>query len=278
MRNHPTITATFHSRRFPIALVFALTGIFLPLTVAADTDGKIGIVIMHGKGGRPDGSVAGLASGLAQQGFLVANLDMPWSARRDYDVDVSAAEKEVESALTALRDKGAAKLFVAGHSMGGAFALYLGTKHAVNGIIAIAPGGDVGNATFQDKLGDTVALARKLVAEGKGHEKTRLSDFEGAKGVTPIVTTPAVYLTWFDPEGAMNQAKAVKGMNPDVPVLYIAPTDDYPGLRRVKQTMFGALPKNPRTKLYQPNAKHLQAPSASIEEIAAWTTAVAGAK
>ena len=265
--------------RFLIVLILPLVGIFLPLTAIAETSTiKIGILLMHGKGGSPTRHVSDLATSLEGQGFLVENLEMPWSARRNYDVDVSAAEREVESAFKALRDKGAAKLFIAGHSQGGVFALYVGTKHAVHGVIAISPGGDVGGRTFREKLGDSVELARKLVAEGKGQEAARLSDFEGAKGIYPIVTTPAAYLTWFDPEGAMNQTKAAKGMNPAVPVLYICPTNDYPGLLRIKQTMFDALPKNPRTRLYEPNSSHLNAPSASIKEIVEWTTTVANAQ
>ena len=88
--------------------------------------------------------------------FLVANLEMPWPGRRNYDVDVYVAEKEVESALGALRSKGAQKLLVAGHSQGGLFALYFGGTHHVDGVIAIAPAGNVANATFKEKLGASV--------------------------------------------------------------------------------------------------------------------------
>lgn len=87
---------------------------------------RIGVVLMHGKGGAPTRLVADLAASLESRGWLVANLEMPWSGRRDYDVEVGAAEREVETALQGLRDKGAQKLFVAGHSQGGVFALYFG--------------------------------------------------------------------------------------------------------------------------------------------------------
>lgn len=272
------MTPSFSSR-FLIALTFSVASIFLPLTAIAETTPiKIGIVLMHGKGGSPTKHVSDLASSLAGEGFLVANLEMPWSGRREYDVNVGAAEREVESALNSLRDMGAQKLFVAGHSQGGLFALYFGSKHIVDGIIAIAPGGNVGNPTFREKLGEPVELARKLVAEGKGEEKTRLADYEGAKGTYPIVTTPAAYLTWFDPEGAMNQTTAIRNMNPAVPVLFIAPSNDYPGLLKVKQQMFDALPKNPHTRLYEPNSSHLNAPSASVKEIVEWATAVANVR
>jgi alpha-beta hydrolase superfamily lysophospholipase len=238
---------------------------------------RIGIVLMHGKGGSPTRLVADLGAALEGQGFLVANLEMPWSGRRDYDVEVTAAEREVEAALNSLRDRGAHKLFVARHSQGGVFALYFGTRHVPDGIIAIAPGGNVGNSLFREKLGETVDLARQLVAEGKGDDRTRLADYEGAKGSYPVFTTPAIYLTWFEPEGAMNQTLAVKRMKPQVPILYVAPTGDYPVLYRIRQQMFGALPANPHSRLYEPNASHVGAPSASIQAIVDWTTMVANA-
>ena len=248
----------------------------LSLSAVADSDNnKIGIVIMHGKGGSPTRLVAELASSLQNQGFLVANLEMPWSSKRDYDVSVPVAEQQVEVALNELRDKGAGKLFVAGHSQGGLFALYFGNKHKVDGVIAIAPGGNISNQLFRDKLGDSVARARKLIAEGKGEEKASLSDYENRRGTYTVISPPSAYLTWFDPDGAMNQTKAVQGVSLIIPVLYIAPINDYPGLRKVKQEMFDALPKNPLTKLFEPGANHIEAPTASIKEIVEWATVVA---
>lgn len=261
-----------------VALVLAALFSLHLQTVAAQSSPaqpKIGIVIMHGKGGSPTKHVADLASSLEAKGYLVANMEMPWSGRREYDVNVAGAEKEVESAFERLRAKGAANLFVAGHSQGALFALYFGGKHAFDGIVAIAPGGNVGSITFQEKLGDSVAQARKLVADGKGEERARLFDFEGAKGAYPILTTPTNYLSWFDPDGAMNQSLAVKSINPKIPVLFIAPTGDYPGLLKAKQPMFDALPRHALTKLYEPNSNHLGAPSAAVDEIVRWTAEVA---
>lgn len=236
---------------------------------------KIGIIVMHGKGGMPSKHVLEMATALEAKGYLVANIEMPWSKNRDYDVDVESAYKEIELALNGLRSKGAQKLFIAGHSQGGLFALSSGSRVMSDGIIAIAPGGNVGNALYKEKLGDVISDAQKLVEQGRGNEKTTLFDFEGAKGRYAIATTPRVYLSWFDPDGAMNQEKAIKKINPDIPILFIAPTADYPGLLKVKQMMFDALPKNPKTKLYEPSANHIGAPSASIEEIMQWTIFVA---
>ena len=260
-----------------VAIVAAIIAVGITHSSIAQTRSPvIGIVIMHGKGGSPMWHVPGLASSLEGKGYLVANLEMPWSGKRDYDVNVGAALSEVESALDTLRGKGAQKLFVAGHSQGGLFALYFGGKQSVDGIIAIAPGGDVSNPVFREKLGKSVDLARKLVAEGKGAEKTWLSDYENAKGTYRIFTTPSAYFSWFDPDGATNQTAAVERMNPQVPVLFIVPTGDYPGLRKVKDHFFSRLPKNPLSKLYEPESSHVNAPSASLDEIVRWTTEVAG--
>lgn len=249
---------------------------FVQPAAAESAPSTTGIVIMHGKSGSPTGYVAELAAALEAKGFRVANLEMPWSRQRQYDADVSAAEKQVQSAIDGLRAKGASQVFVAGHSQGGVFALHVGGRLAASGIIAIAPGGNVANQLFRKKLGATVAQARQLVAEGKGDERTQFHDFEGSKGTFPVTTTATIYLTWFDPDGAMNQSLAVRNLKPEVPVLYIVPTSDYPGLRKVKQEMFGALPSNPLTRLYEPDANHIKAPSASIDEIARWTAEVAG--
>src|SRR3546814_687163 len=203
---------------------------------------------------------------------------MPSSGKRDYDVDVAAADKEVNAALDGLRARGAKTLFVAGHSQGGLFALRYGNKHKVDGIIAIAPGGDPGNQTFTGKLGPSVQAAKQLVAAGQGAKTEKFYDYEGSKGLTPVNTTASNYLSWFEPDGAMNQGIAARNMNPATPVLFVGPTGDYKGLLRVKQAMFNSLPRNPLTKLYEPSASHLGAPSASIDEIIRWTAEVAGKK
>jgi pimeloyl-ACP methyl ester carboxylesterase len=236
---------------------------------------EIGVVVMHGKGGSPTRYVAELATGLELKGYRIANLEMPWSAARSYDVPVASAESEVEAALAQLRAKGAAHLFVAGHSQGGLFALYFGDRHPLDGIIAIAPGGNAASPAYREKLGDAVSRARQLAAAGKADEKTRLLDFEGSRGVYTIWCTPANYLSWFDPDGAMNELRAIKSMNPKVPVLFVAPTGDYPPLQASRQMMFGALPPHTLTRLYEPDSSHLGAPAASIEEIARWTARVA---
>ncbi len=256
-----------------LAIAATLFGIGLP--AAAQTPEKIGIVVMHGKGGSPARHVNTLAYGLERKGYLVANLQMPWSGKRDYDKDVTAAEQEVSAALDTLRSKGAKKVFVAGHSQGGVFALHYASQYPIDGVILIAPGGNIASAVFRQQLGATVELARKQIADGKGNERGQFMDYESSRGTSPVHTTAAIYLTWFDPDGAMNQEKSSRALPPGLPVLFIVPRNDYPGLQRLKLAMYGALPGNPLTRLYEPDSDHLGAPRASIDEIVRWTAEVA---
>lgn len=269
------MTSSLRRSFLALGLSLSLAGLTFPVAAQGE---RIGIVVMHGKGGSPTKHVAGLAATLRDQGWLVANLEMPWSGRRDYDASVSQAAAEVEAALGTLRTQGAQKLFVAGHSQGGLFALYLGGQLKVDGLIAIAPGGSAASQVYRDKLADTVAEARRLVAAGKGDEKASLIDFESSRGTYPVVVAPAIYLSWFDPAGAMNQSAALNKLDPAIPVLLIVPTRDYPGLLRLKQATVNALPPNPLTRLYEPDATHLEAPTASAPEIARWIRAVAGSR
>jgi alpha-beta hydrolase superfamily lysophospholipase len=266
------------ARLIRVLLVFLLAalGTTLPRVVLADPP-VIGIVVMHGKGSSPNGPVSGLASALAAKGYLVANLEMPWSGRRGYDVGVSAAEAEVEAALAGLRDKGAQKLFVAGHSQGGVFAIHFATGHALDGVIAITPGGSVGSKVFREKLGASMARARAAVAAGKGEDVMEFLDHEGSRGTWPVHAKAAVYLQWFDPQGAMNLARAVPMVRPQTPVLWLVAKHDYPGLRKMNIPLYQRLPANPLTVLYQPDSNHLGAPTASIDEILRWTREVANA-
>lgn len=258
-------------------LMLIVAALIVTLPAAAQEAPRIGIVVMHGKGGRPGALVNQLADGLESKGYKVANIEMPWSGKRAYDVDIAGADREVDAAIAKLRAAGAARIFVAGHSQGGVYALHYAVKHPMDGLILIAPGGNVGTRFYQSKVGASVAQARAMIAAGKGNERGEFIDYEGSKPDADIRTPAAIYLTWFDPDGAMNQKKSSEALPASLPVLYISPTNDYPGLRRTKSEMFNALPSNPLTRLHEPDATHRSAPTDSLEEIARWVTEVAAA-
>lgn len=260
-----------------LSTLFAIMGCITALAAPAQaaTGAEIGVVVMHGKASSPGKAVAPLAAKLQAEGFQVANLEMPWSGRREYDVDLEAAVAEVTQALDAMRAKGATKLFVAGHSQGGLFAAHYGGQHKVDGIIAIAPGGQVDMAGFMRALGEHVAKAKQMVADGKGGDKASFGDFEGRRGVTRLRTTAAAYLSWFDPFGA-HTTRAFGQVKEGTPVLYVAPTGDYPALARVRDSNFSSLPKHAASRLLEVNTDHMGAASAANGPVADWIRSVAG--
>jgi len=237
---------------------------------------KIGIVIMHGKGGSPSKHVNTLASGLEQKGLLVANIEMPWSKHREYDVSPAQAVEEVRAALEGLKAQGAQKLFVVGHSQGGVFAVHFGGVGTVDGIVAIAPGGSVDARVFIDNLGPSLAEARQLIAEGKGKDRARLMDYEGSRGTNLVTTTPENYVGWFDPAGVMSLTRTVRELK--VPILWAVAARDYPALRKSNPALFKTFPAHPLNKYFEPDSDHLNSPGAAVDEVAVWTAAVAAAK
>lgn len=169
----------------------AVAGVVGIISASVSADGpRMGIVIMHGKGGSPSRHVDSLARQLQKKGYEVANIEMPWSGRREYDADTDAADTEIDRAVALLRGKGAQKIFVSCHSQGGAFAKHCGVNHQVDGIIAIAPCGDVNAGAFQDELGASVSKARILLAWGKGDKKANFLEYEGSRGTFSVRTTP----------------------------------------------------------------------------------------
>lgn len=256
-------------------LVLALTAL---LPVQAQESSRIGVVVMHGKGGRPDGLVGELASSLAGRGMQVRNLEMPWSGRRNYDVAPDAGEAEVAQALEALRRAGAEKLFLVGHSQGGLYALHLGARFSLAGVVAVAPGGNVAANIYEQQIGAHRARARELVAAGRGAEVQSFADYEGSKGTNEVLTRADVYWAWFDPAGVMNQERALRALPAQLPVLYVAPTGDYPALRRVNPGLFGILPTQPLTRYLQPDASHARVPTVARDAIADWLVEAAAAR
>lgn len=75
----------------------------------------------------------------------------------------------------------------------------------------------------------------------------------------------------------MNASRNLRGVPASVPVLLIVPTGETPALREGNLRMFGQMRKHALTRLYEPDARHLEAPAASIGEALAWFRAVAAA-
>lgn len=251
-----------------------------PMDVGAQdaAPARIGVVVMHGKGGHPDRLVGELAAHLQARGFLVRNLEMPWSGQRHYDASPDDAQAEVAQSLAALQGGGATRLFLVGHSQGALYALHLGARlPQLAGVVAVAPGGNVASQAYEEQIGAERARARTLVEAGRGAEIDAFADYEGSKGKSILRTRAELYWAWFDPRGVMNQERALRALPARLPVLYIAPTGDYPALQRANPRFHALLTPQALTRLLQPAASHTQAPTVARDAITDWLLEVATA-
>lgn len=245
--------------------------LLLPLSIqGASLDSTIGVVVMHGKWGSPKQHVNVLADALQNQGFLVANPEMPWSRRRSYDKGVEGADAEIDAEIAKLRSLGATQIFLAGHSLGAAFALHYAARTSVSGIIAIAPGHRPEGKVFVDMLAGDVKKARELVASQKGDELVSFIHRETGNRRESLKAGATVFLSYFDPAGPMNMTRNVTLVKPGTPVFWIVPTREEQPARGFVVAYFDKLPPNPGNKFFEPDSDHLNAPPAAALQTIDW--------
>jgi pimeloyl-ACP methyl ester carboxylesterase len=263
-------------------LVFALSGALATLALfcvpklggaapASDLRG-LGVVYLHGKGGWPGGFDGGIVSSLKDEGALAATPEMPWSFHRRYDASYDQAMAEIDAAVAGLKKSGANRIVIIGHSLGANAAIGYAARHPnIAGVAALAPGHlpEVGN--LREYVGDAVARAKTLVANGKGNVPQTFPDM--AQGIPMTATaTPIVYLSWFDPDGPAvipKNAAAIGAAAMPVPLLWVAGKLD-PIDRRGPEYAFDAAAKNPKSKYVEVFAGHLTTPLVARQQVVDW--------
>ena len=240
------------------------------LSVNAPAADKIGVVVLHGKWGSPDGHTSGLANFLAGEGFLVVSPEMPWSGRRAYDKGADAFVAEIDVVVAELRTKGAKKITVVGHSQGASAALYYSTQRQVDGIALIAPGGYPQSKTFLENYTAAVAEARALVGQGKADAPVAFTDLNTGNRSRGMNAPARSILDYFDPDGSMNSYQNAARVKTGVAVLLAAPTREAEGLKRLGDATYDKLSANAKPSRVEIDADHIQAPNAAKEPISKW--------
>jgi pimeloyl-ACP methyl ester carboxylesterase len=150
------------------AVLSALSFLALPpLAVAASGSSAIaleaattGVVLLHGKWQEGAG-LAPVTEPLRDAGFLIETPAMPWAGSRRFDRSVVEAYDEIDASAIRLREAGARRIVVGGHSSGGAAALrYAALGRDVAAVVLIAPAPIIESAQFQEWVGGDVARAR----------------------------------------------------------------------------------------------------------------------
>ena len=247
-----------------IALMLAL-----PLAAPALADG-IGVVVLHGKWDSPRGNVYDLTRALEREGFLVAAPEMTWSGRRGYDKRLDEAMAEIDAAVKALRDKGATRVFVAGHSLGAAAAIRYGARGSADGLIALSPGHYPEGKSFQSVTSYSVAKAKQMVESGQGDEKGYFDDPNTGNRKKAIEMTARTYLDFLDPAGPMNFRQNALAVKPGLPVLWVVGEQEADGVKRLGKQAFDNLPQTPPPTFLELAGGHMETPTAARDQVIAW--------
>jgi dienelactone hydrolase len=233
--------------------------------------GDIGVVLMHGKWGTPDRHIGDVAGALARSGYRVENVEMPWSRTRLYDKSYDAALVEVDEAVARLRARGARRVVVGGHSLGANAALAYGaSRDGVAGVMALAPGHTP--ERFAARLGDSLAKAKAMVAEGRGDSTAGFEDINQGERRTVSVRA-RIYLSYFDPDGPAVMPRNTANLKPAAALLWVVGTRD-PLFARGAAYAFADAPANPVSRYVVVPADHLSTPAASIDAVLAWLAAL----
>jgi pimeloyl-ACP methyl ester carboxylesterase len=243
-----------------------------PLTAAAQE--RIGVLMLHGKnpGSNKDPNFGSMNGNFERQGWLVAFPDMPWSRGRYLDGNLDKALAEIAGHVKGLRDQGATKIVIAGHSMG----VPTGMAHAaragdVDALVLLAPGHiPLGYYTYPGlkAVRDSIDEARALVAVGKGDANERFNDINQGRQ-QPMITTAKNFLSYFDPTSDAEMSVTAPRIPARIPVMTVIGEKD-PLFSNIKSYFVDKLPANPKNKYLEVSGGHLDTPRAANDAVIAW--------
>jgi len=264
----------------PISKMFvAITAISLwvasSAAVSAQTtvfpvSSEYGAIIMHGRLGTPN-YLQHMAQALGQAGIAVETPDMPWSRGRAFDSTVEASMAEIDAVVGRLHAKGAKRVFVVGHSLGGAAALRYGALHPeIGGLILMAASWNPGSGFWQRIVGESVARAEAAVRAGRGSDTDRyeyVSNDGKAKSVEAHATGFFDFNRVDSPMALSDNAKRFKG---PLPVLWLSASGDSRTARAVAESAFDSLLAHPKSRYGTLDVNHVGIVKLAAPDIVAW--------
>lgn len=231
--------------------------------------GDVGVVLMHGKGGtaKKKSPVGKLKAKLEAAGFEVIAPDMPWHRNRHLAKGYEESMLEIDDAVATLKDRGATKIVVGGHSIGANAAMGYGARRdGLAGILAMAPGHIPGDPGYARNFSDDIAKAKGMVAAGQGGDKTSFGDKNQGRR-SDIEASAEDYLSWFDPAGpaVMKQNAA----NLKASLYWIVGEQD--GMAdRGEAYAYASAPAHPRNAYVVIGGGHKATPTKGAKQIIEW--------
>lgn len=230
-----------------------------------------GVVLMHGKSGTASDSspVGQLAQYLRSNDIMVITPSMPWHRERVLDKTYEDSMLEIDQAVKALKNKGATKIVVGGHSMGANAAIGYGTiTEGLAGILAIAPGHVPELAGYQSRINNDWQRAQAMVEAGSGNEKEDFKD-RNQGSQSEIYVKAKIYLSWFDPEGSAVMPENVAPLKPNTPLMWIIGENERM-YNRGPDYAFAEAPDHPKNSYTVVDGGHKETPEIGRKQILNW--------
>ncbi len=261
----------------------ALTALAMALLLALGHAGRaaepisgprIGALVMHGKGGTPGRNVDTLISALESAGILVEAPLMPWGKERIYDRSYEDSLAEMDGYVAKLKARGAQRIVVIGHSIGGNAAIGYGARRqGIAGYVALAPAHNPENPVIQKAAAEDVARAKAMVEAGKGEDKASFVDFN-VHPQPPAHTTAAIYFSWFAADGPAAFPGNIAGFDRNARLLWIDGSDEVQEKKRWHVPQVNAVKAMPNARYDLIDARHMEVPGAAIPLVLDWLRAL----
>lgn len=245
------------------AALGALLGPLLaaPARAAPLAHSDIGIIMMHGKWGRPPGPLAGL---LGREDYQVVSPTMPWSGGRLYDTSYPAGLTELHAAVEKLRAAGARLVVVGGESFGANGTLAYQAQYGdADALILLAPGHNPGGWYRSGLIKAEVDEARALRNAGRGGERFTFTD-PNQDNNRKLSATVDHYLSFFNPLGLANMgvsARRIAAHGRAVPVLLVNSSNE--ARTQGRGFIWNELPAHPASVYAELSAGHSEAAEAA---------------
>jgi len=247
-------------------LAFVTSGfLFANFEQAAADD--VGVILMHGKDGttKSKSPLGKLKPKLG--GIMVKMPTMTWSKSGEFTKNLNQVFGQIDGYVKSLRESGATKVVIGGHSIGANMALaYAANRGGVDGVLMIAPG------HRPDTLGDAneaeLQKAKGLIAKGSPGDKVKIVDRNQGKKINRKVRAD-VAIDYFAPDGlSVMQVNATK-ISAGIPVYWIIGDKDrlHPGGENL---IFDKLPEHPKSAYVVISANHKSAPIKGAKKIKDW--------
>jgi len=229
---------------------------------------------MHGKGGTPGRNVDTLISALESAGILVEAPLMPWGKERIYDRSYEDSLAEMDGYVAKLKARGAQRIVVIGHSIGGNAAIGYGARRqGIAGYVALAPAHNPENPVIQKAAAEDVARAKAMVEAGKGEDKASFVDFN-VHPQPPAHTTAAIYFSWFAADGPAAFPGNIAGFDRNARLLWIDGSDEVQEKKRWHVPQVNAVKAMPNARYDLIDARHMEVPGAAIPLVLDWLRAL----